>query len=42
MEIKAYELEINEEMMSDFEKGFWQGAGIVGGVTVIGGIIILT
>gem|GEM_PF-6024572 len=31
LEMKVEELEVNEEMMSDFEQGFWIGIGIVGG-----------
>lgn len=34
------ELEVVEEMMSDFEKGFWEGVTI--GTTIIGGICWLT
>lgn len=37
MEVKFEELEVCEEMMSDFEEGFWLGIGIVGaGATAIG------
>lgn len=28
-ELKFEELEVVEEMMSDFETGFWEGIGIV-------------
>jgi len=34
------ELEVVEEMMSDFETGFWEGVGI--GTLVVGGICWLT
>lgn len=37
LEMKMEELEICEEMMSEFEEGFWLGITIVGGAaTVIG------
>lgn len=39
MEVKFEELEVCEEMMSDFEEGFWLGIGIVAGITTIVGII---
>lgn len=36
LEMKVEELEVVEEMMSDFEKGFWEGIGIVaGGATLV-------
>lgn len=43
-ELKAEELEVVEEMMSDFEKGFWEGIGIVSaGATVVTiGVAIFT
>lgn len=34
------ELEVVEEMMSDFEKGYWEGVSI--GTLVIGGVCLLT
>ncbi len=36
------ELEVAEEMMSDFETGFWEGIGIVGAATTVAGVIALT
>ena len=43
-ELKIEELEVAEEMMSDFEKGFWEGIGIVGAGTILVsvGVAILT
>lgn len=43
-ELKFEELEVMEEMMSDFEQGFWDGITIVGaGATVVSiGAAILT
>lgn len=35
LEMKVEELEVVEEMMSDFEKGFWEGISIVGAATTL-------
>lgn len=43
LEMKVEELEVNEEMMSDFEEGFWIGIGIVGGATtVVSAVVAIT
>lgn len=37
IQLKFEELEVMEEMMSDFEMGFWEGISIVAaGATIVG------
>lgn len=42
MNLKFEELEVVEEMMSDFEKGFWEGLGMVGAAAIVVEIVITT